>query len=131
MFGIFDGVHEGHRSLFEQALLHGDELIVVVGRDSAALALKGKTPRYSQIERIALLQKEPLVAQAVLGDEELSAYKILEQLKPDVICLGYDQHKLLLDLQRWIKEKKQAIELYPLKPYKENLFHSSKLFSKA
>ena len=42
VFGIFDGVHEGHRSLFAQALRQAQgkakedvELIVIVGRDSA------------------------------------------------------------------------------------------------
>lgn len=31
---------------------------------------------------------------AVLGDEELSSCQVLEELNPDVICLGYDQQEL-------------------------------------
>ncbi len=131
VFGIFDGVHEGHRDFFRQAKEKGDELVVVVGRDSVALALKGKKPKYSETERVALLQKEPLVSKAVLGDEELSTYKILEQLKPDVICFGYDQHLLFEDLQRWLQEKRQTTKIWSLKPYKNDLFHNSKLLKKA
>ena len=51
VFGIFDGVHEGHRSLFRQAKKHGDELVVIVGRDSASLKWKGKRPKHLEETR--------------------------------------------------------------------------------
>ena len=50
VFGIFDGIHEGHRDFFRQAKEHGDELVVIVGRDSASLKWKGKQPKGRQQE---------------------------------------------------------------------------------
>lgn len=125
VFGIFDGIHEGHRSLFSQAKEYGEELIVIVGRDSASLKWKEKKPKYHQEARRILVSKESGVDQALLGDEEQSSYKILENLHPDGICLGYDQDALEQDLRQWLKEKGENIPLIRLKPYRPDLYHSS------
>ena len=61
VFGIFDGVHDGHRDFFRQAKKYGDEFIVIVGRDKIAQRLKNKTPKYSEQERVNLVAKEELV----------------------------------------------------------------------
>jgi cytidyltransferase-like protein len=125
VFGIFDGVHEGHRSLFAQAKEHGEELVVIVGRDSASLKWKGKKPKNSQETRRNLVLKESGVSQALLGDEEQSSYEILENLHPDVICLGYDQDDLERDLCTWLSQKGEDILLIRLKSYHPDLYHSS------
>ena len=157
VFGIFDGVHEGHRNLFAQALLqaqavrgseepsgHSDseessdsmssqrgkakedvELVVIVGRDSASLKWKGKKPKRSQQTRLSLVMKEEGVSDAVLGDEEQSSYKILKNLHPDVVCVGYDQNDLEQDLRTWLSQKGKYIPLIRLKPYQPDLYHNS------
>ncbi len=126
VFGIFDGVHDGHRDLFRQAQGYGEELVVVVGRDSTALQLKNKKPKYSEKERLEMVAKEKEVDNTVLGDEELSAYGVLRELNPSVICLGYDQQNLKQDLeQRLWKEKKRDIRFVMLKPYHPEIFHNS------
>ena len=93
VFGIFDGVHDGHRDFFRQAREYGDELIVIVGRDKISELLKKKIPKYSETERVDLAAKEELVDSAVLGDEKLSTYSVLSSVNPEVICFGYDQSK--------------------------------------
>ncbi|MDP2664376.1 MAG: adenylyltransferase/cytidyltransferase family protein [bacterium] len=125
VFGIFDGVHEGHRSLFSQAKEHGDELIVVVGRDSASLRWKNKKPRYSEETRRGLVSKEAGVDSAALGDEEQSSYKVLEDINPDVICLGYDQDFLEEDIKEWLSKTGKNIPLIRLKPYQPETNHNS------
>lgn len=125
VFGIFDGMHEGHRSLFAQAKAYGEELVVIVGRDSASLRLKEKKPKYSKETRRDLVSKEELVDEAVLGDEEQSSYKILEELKPDVICLGYDQANLAEDLEIWMQKKGKNIPLHWLDAHHPEKYHSS------
>ena len=45
VFGSFDPLHDGHRSLFRQARKHGDELVVVVARDVNIARLKGHAAR--------------------------------------------------------------------------------------
>ena len=125
VFGIFDGVHEGHRSLFAQARKHGDELIVIVGRDSASKKWKGKKPKHSEEMRQDLVSKEKQVDHVVLGDEEQSSYNVLEGLGPDVICLGYDQNALERDLRTWISQKGKDITLLRLQPFKPETHHNS------
>ena len=131
VFGIFDGVHDGHRDLFKQAKELGDELVIIVGRDETAEKLKGKKPKYSEAERVKILRAEPLVDEAVLGDTELSTYIVLERYNPDVVCLGYDQDELEADLRRWMalrrSQGKQNIDLCRAKPYKADTLHSSLL----
>ena len=115
VFGIFDGVHEGHRDFFRQASQYGDELIVVVGRDEICRKLKNKTPKHSEEERVQLVSQEPLVDTSLLGDQELSSYEVLEDLKPNVICFGYDQNALEKDVQAWLSNNKQAVETHHLR----------------
>lgn len=124
VFGIFDGVHDGHRSLFRQAKEHGDELVVIVGRDSASMQWKGKKPMYSEKERLSLVLKEQYADNAVLGDEEQSTYSVFKDLDPDVICVGYDQDALWQDLEKWIRKD---IQLIRLKPFHSEIYHNSKL----
>ncbi|MDO8470703.1 MAG: coenzyme F420-0:L-glutamate ligase [bacterium] len=110
VFGIFDGLHEGHRFLLEQASQYGSHLIVVVGRDAVCKLLKHKTPRHIESQRLAMLKKNPLVSKALLGDIAQSSWNIIKRLKPDVICLGYDQGALERSLRSWIsKEGKEII----------------------
>ena len=123
MFGIFDGVHDGHRDLFRQAKELSDELIVIVGRDEVAEKLKSKKPKYSEYERVEMLKKEELVSNAILGDKEQSTYQVLEQLNPTIVCLGYDQEELEQDLQKWAA--KRNIKIYRAKPHHEDALHNS------
>ena len=125
VFGIFDGVHDGHRDLFGQAKEMGDELIVIVGRDEVAARLKGKKPKYSEAERIRMLKQEPLVDDAILGDRALSVYTVLVRCNPDIVCLGYDQQVLEKDLREWMVERDKQIKLYRAKPYQEHALHNS------
>ena len=127
VFGIFDGVHDGHRDFFRQATEVGEHLIVVVGKDGMAFRLKGRTPRHSESERLDRVAHEHWVSFAVLGDEELSSYQILEELNPDAICLGYDQQELGEDLRRWMKRRGKQIPTHHLKPYAPDRLHSSLL----
>ncbi len=98
VFGVFDGVHEGHRALFRQARERGDRLIVAVAQDDAVKGLKGSAPRHSLEERMALVQAESLVDEAVPGDAALGTYGVIKAHAPDVIALGYDQRALAADL---------------------------------
>jgi len=127
VFGIFDGVHDGHRDFFRQAKEFGDELIVIVGRDSVAKTLKGKAPKHSEHERVKSVEQEETVGKAMLGDKEISVYKVLKKIDPDVVCLGYDQGKLGSDLKKWQIFNKVFTEIHQLKSYKEETLHNSLL----
>jgi FAD synthetase len=127
VFGIFDGVHDGHRDFFRQAKKMGDELWAIVGRDAVAKQLKGRKPKYGENERVQLVQAEPFVTNALLGDKELSNYSVLVHCNPDIVCMGYDQQELEVDLRRWVHEQGKNIQVYRAKPYRETEFHNSLL----
>src|SRR3989344_4576984 len=96
VFGTFDGLHEGHKDFFRQAREYGDHLVVVVGKDSTVEKTKNRLPRFNEQERLKVIQESGLVNEARLGNEaapgeKLDPYKIVEEIKPDIICLGYDQ----------------------------------------
>ena len=127
VFGIFDGVHDGHRDLFRQAKEKGDELVVIVGRDSASLQWKGKKPVHSQEERLSLVLKERYVDNAILGDEKQSTYSVVHTMNPDLICLGYDQKALADDLKPWLQIVGKKVLLVQLQPFKPDTHHTSLL----
>ena len=50
--GTFDFIHPGHLYYLTEAKKLGNELVVVVSRDSTANAFKGKKPVHSENERL-------------------------------------------------------------------------------
>lgn len=128
VFGVFDRLHPGHISFLRQAARYGNELIVVVARDSSVQELKHKMPSHSEKERLRAIKKNLLANRAVLGDSKLGCYGVIKKYKPDLICLGYDQKTLEEDLkQRMEKEQIPTIRLILLRPHKPEKFHTSVL----
>ena len=52
IFGVFDGIHDGHSSFIKDAKKQGNHLVAIVARDSMVLELKGKSPKYNEVDRI-------------------------------------------------------------------------------
>ena len=125
VFGTFDGLHEGHRDFFRQAKEYGDYLVVVVGRDSTVQRTKNKLPKFNEQERLKAVQECKFVNEARLGNEGNNPYKIIEEVNPKIICLGYDQTHFTDKLSQKIKAIGLAIDIIRLKPYKPEVYHSS------
>ena len=125
VFGAFDGLHEGHIEFFKQAKEQGDHVIVVVGRDSTILKTKGKPAKFNEQERLAKVKECQYVDEARLGNEGNNPYKVIEEVKPDIICLGYDQTHFTEKLEAKIKELGLTINVVRLKPYKPEIYKSS------
>ena len=117
IFGTFDIIHKGHLNLINQTKKHGDYFIIVVARDKTVKKVKGKYPRNNEKKRANALKK--YADKVVLGYLK-DKYKIIKKLKPDMICLGYDQKTFIKDL------KKLNIKIKRLKPYKPHKYKSSK-----
>lgn len=126
VFGVFDGLHAGHRAFLRQARRQGQELIAVVARDEAVQKLKSRQPREGERARLAKIRRMPGVNRAVLGDAVQSSYGVIQRWKPDIICIGYDQSALEKDLKSRIRQGIiPRILLARLKPYRADKFRSS------
>jgi FAD synthetase len=87
--GTFDLLHPGHLMYLDQSRALGDELVVIVARDSNVL--HKPRPIIPQEQRLLMVSALKIVDRAVLGSET-DMFKPIEELKPDIITLGYDQH---------------------------------------
>lgn len=98
VFGTFDLLHPGHDFFLREAASYGDELYVVVARDANVVRIKGRAPQDSEDLRLARVAAHPSVTHARLGYEEWGKHlQVLQDIAPDVICLGYDQHAKIPD----------------------------------
>ena len=121
IFGTFDLLHEGHKDLFKQAKKHGD-VHAVIARDSSVEKIKGFTPKENEEQRQTNVQSSKHITKAVLGNEN-NYYTIIEEINPDIICLGYDQKEM--NLREEIKERNLQIEIIRLKPHHPDVYKSS------
>ena len=87
--GTFDLLHMGHIYYLKEAKRLGDKLVVVIATDSTVRKLKHE-PVNPQEVRLNLIKELKVVDEAYLGHED-DMYKIVEEIKPDVIALGFDQ----------------------------------------
>jgi FAD synthetase len=127
VFGTFDILHPGHFYFLKKAKKYGDELIVVVARDSTIKKVKGKEPKYNERERLENLRSLSFVNKVVLGNEN-DKYKVIEEIVPDTICLGYDQEPVSIQLLKNKLEKRGINpEIHRIDAYKEHIYKSSKL----
>jgi len=123
VFGTFDGLHPGHFSLFRQARKYGEYLIAITARDKTVKKIKNRLPFKNELERLEDIQRCKLADKAILG-YEVDPYRIIREIKPDVICLGYDQKAFIEDLPKELEKMKLATKIYRMKPYRPEKYHS-------
>ncbi len=87
--GTFDFIHPGHLHYLHESAALGDELYVVIARDSRAQGKKDNL-RMDESDRRAVVDALEMVDQAVLGSED-SIFETVEDVEPDIITLGHDQ----------------------------------------
>jgi FAD synthetase len=87
--GTFDLLHMGHIYYLKEAKKLGDDLVVVVACDETVRKLKHE-PVTPEMMRLGLVKELKVVDEAYLGYKD-DMYSIVEEIKPDIIALGYDQ----------------------------------------
>jgi len=87
--GVFDIIHLGHVHYLQEAKSLGDELVVVVATDATVRRMKHEpiTPGVMRVQLVSALKP---VDRAVLGHED-DIFRTVEEIRPDIIALGYDQ----------------------------------------
>ncbi|ELY42034.1 adenylyltransferase/cytidyltransferase family protein [Natronorubrum sulfidifaciens] len=87
--GTFDIIHPGHVHYLEEAATMGDELYVIVARK--ANVDHKEAPICPATQRRDVVGALEAVDEARLGHEE-DIFVPIEEIDPDVIALGHDQH---------------------------------------
>lgn len=126
--GVFDLLHFGHVKFLEEAKNAGGinaVLVVIIARDSTVEKTKGKKPIMSEDQRLALVESLKVVDKAVLGYEKLDIGEVIENIKPDIIALGYDQTDMEKQVCRYVDKHKMNVKIVRIGKFGENALDSS------
>ena len=99
--GTFDLLHPGHVLYLTEARAFGDELYVIVARDSM---IKHKPkPIILEEQRLTMVNSLKIVDKAILGSET-DMFEPLSEINPDIVAIGYDQTYDTGELEANLKE---------------------------
>jgi len=124
--GTFDIIHPGHLFYLSEAKKYGDKLVVVVARDNTSEKFKGRKPAHNERERLEAVRTLEIVDEAVLGNKD-NIFDIIEKVKPDAICLGYDQKIQRQEVEDELKKRGIKADVIRISPYMPHVYKSSKL----
>ena len=106
--GKFDILHLGHIAYLQQAKeLAGEngELVVVLALDKTIEKERGAPPVFPQEQRRVIIESLVFVDRVFIGLDTDDHTLIVEQIKPDIIALGYDQYTDVSALEKYFEEK--------------------------
>lgn len=113
--GTFDLLHLGHIFYLKEAKKLGDTLVVVVATDTNVKRLKHEPVNPEEI-RLNLIKELKVVDEAYLGHED-DIYEIVEEIKPDIIALGFDQLHDKEKIENELEKRKINAKIVRLKKY--------------
>ena len=114
--GTFDLLHLGHIYYLKEAKKLGDKLAVVVATDSTVRRLKHEPVNPEEI-RLNIIKELKIVNEAYLGHED-DMYEIVEEIRPDIIALGFDQIHDENKIKASLKKRKIGAKVVRLTEYK-------------
>jgi FAD synthetase len=101
------------------------KLVVIVARDSTVEKTKGRKPIMSEDQRRTLVESLKVVDEAVLGYENFDIGEVIENVKPDVIALGYDQEEMEKEVRNYVDTHKLNIKIVRIGKFEEYTLDSS------
>ena len=123
-FGTFDVLHEGHRFYLTGARKLGDYVVVVVARDETVKKVKKQPPLHNEGERVRSLQQLGIADKVILGNPG-DKLKVVEDEKPQIICLGYDQTFFTEKIKEKLLQRGLNVQVMRLPAYKPEVYKSS------
>lgn len=129
-FGTFDILHEGHRFYLSEAKKLGDYLAVVVARDETVKEVKSQPPLHNENERVKNLQQLGIADRVILGNPG-DKLKVVQDERPGIICLGYDQKFFTEGIKEKLQQRGLNVEVIRLPAYKPEIYKSSLIRKKA
>ena len=125
--GTFDILHPCHLYYLEESRYLGYELVVIVARDTN---VKHKPrPILPEDQRLRVIRALRPVDQAVLGDLH-DMFRPIEELRPDIITLGFNQHFNEEHLRQRLRERGLDAEVVRVPGYPGSLASSSKIIER-
>lgn len=125
-FGTFDVLHEGHKFYLLEAKKLGGCLVVVVARDGTVKEVKRQQPLNNENERVKNLQKLGIADKVVLGNPG-DKLRVVEDEKPQIICLGYDQTFFTDKIKERLGQRGLNVQVVRLPAFHPEKFKSSLL----
>ena len=89
-FGTFDIFHYGHLKILERAAAYADELIVGISSDNLNFNKKGRTPVYSEEERMKIISSLDFVTDVFLEESLEQKKEYLLRYDADILIMGDD-----------------------------------------
>jgi len=126
--GVFDLLHLGHLRFLEESKKKGgpgSKLVVVIARDKTVLRRKGKGPVVPEDQRRELVAALRVVDQAILGREEIDLLGILKEVKPDIVCVGYDQDAIRVAVTGLVRREELPVRVVRIRRFGPLGFNSS------
>lgn len=123
--GVFDILHPGHAFILEEAKKLGDVLVVIVARDSTVENRKRIpiVPETQRAEMVSALKHVDISLVGYAGDP----LKIIEEIKPDIIALGPDQHHDKDKLLKRTMDRGLKIGVVRIREFKNCELNSTKM----
>jgi FAD synthetase len=100
--GTFDILHPGHILYLKKAKELGDELFVIVSRDT--MVQHKSKPVIPERQRLQVVRALGVVDHAELGSEH-DMFEPLMTIKPDIVALGFDQYFDEKELQEDLEKR--------------------------
>ena len=129
VFGTFDIFHPGHDFFLKKAKSYGNELYIVVSRDSTVKEVKSRLPVNTENKRVEVLNTLSYVNNVRLGYKG-DKYKIIEEIRPDLICLGYDQNVFTQNLEEELLKRGLKVKIIRIEAFKPEIYKSSNIRTK-
>ncbi|MFQ5837193.1 MAG: adenylyltransferase/cytidyltransferase family protein [Thermoplasmata archaeon] len=126
--GVFDILHLGHLHYLRQAKELGDELVVVVARDSTVRRMKHEPVTPEEMRRELVDALKP-VDRAILGHER-DIYRTVEDVRPDIITLGWDQAFDPKDIEAQCRKRGVDVKVVRLGRLEGDLDGTTKIINK-
>jgi len=125
--GVYDVLHLGHLAALNEAKTYGDVLVVVVATDVTVEILKGRRPVFPEEDRRALVDSLKPVDAAILGYEDVGMgyQQVIEDVKPNIVALGYDQESLARTITEIVEKKKLNVKIVRLSKFDREKYLSS------
>lgn len=126
--GTFDLIHLGHVKYLEEAKKAGGKnakLIVIVARDKTVEKRKGAAPVMPEEHRKALVESLRVVDEAILGYEHFDIGAVIEELKPDIIAVGYDQEGIEEEVRKAVAARKLPVQVIKIGRFGKDELNSS------